>query len=584
MRVRLRSRVALAALIATEVLACSTDPVEDAACTPGTTRQGTVCVPAPGSDGGSDATAEGGTPPRFSGISAVAPASTTALFVTWPPAEDAATPPARMKYALFAARSAEALNFSAPAATSPAGASSFVLGNLAPSTRWFVAVRAVDEAGLSDDNTVTQSAETVADGVAPQFGGVKTAEPGGSGAVVLGWEAAVDELTPAGAMTYVVYGALAPALPDLGATPILVTQPGALSAIATGLSDPTASYTFLVRARDAAGNVDTNVVTTMARPGIDTVAPQFEGCKTATATSAGSALVTWAPASDDTTPASRMRYEIFVSKTAGVFDFNAPAATVAADSSTTVLNLTPNTTWHFVCRARDASGNRDLNLVDRTATTSQDASPPTFAGSNSAGVDPVARTALFTWTAATDDQTPPSQIVYDVFEATFPGGESFAGKPRATSPPGATSFLLTDLTPDATLYWVVRARDLGGNRDANTSESTGTTLLSFRRSIQPIFTTNCAVVGCHVPGDPASGLSLAQGFAHAELLNVPAAQYPSFVRVLPGDPDASYLYLKIAKNPPPYGWQMPAPATGGVLTETEKTTVKRWILQGALNN
>ena len=112
---------------------------------------------------------------------------------------------------------------------------------------------------------------------------------------------------------------------------------------------------------------------------------------------------------------------------------------------------------------------------------------------------------------------------------------------------------------------------------------TGTTLLSFRRNIQPIFTTNCAVVGCHVPGDPASGLNLAQGFAYASLVNVPAEEYAS-VRVVPNDPDASYLYLKIAKNPPPYGWQMPAPATGGVLTETEKTTVKRWIQQGALNN
>jgi hypothetical protein len=384
-------------------------------------------------------------------------------------------------------------------------------------------------------------------------------------------------------MTYLVYSALAPALPDLDAAPLVVTRPGAVSAIATGLGDPGASYTFVVRARDAAGNKDTNVVTTMARPGADTVAPQFEGCKTAAATSAGSALVTWSAATDDTTPAARMRYEVFASKTAGVFDFGAPAATVTADLTANVFNLSPNTTWHFVCRARDASGNRDSNLVDRTAQTSQDTTPPTFAGSSAPIVDPAARTAIFTWAAASDDQTPAAQIVYDIFEATTPGGESYAGKPRATTAPGVTGVTLTELTPDATLYWVVRARDLGGNRDANTVESSGTTLLSFRRSVQPIFSTNCAVVGCHVPGNPASGLNLAQGFAYAALFNTPAAQY-AMLRVTPTDPDASYLYLKIAKNPPPYGWQMPAPATGGVLTEIEKTTVKRWIQQGALNN
>src|SRR5262249_3005711 len=70
------------------------------------------------------------------------------------------------------------------------------------------------------------------------------------------------------------------------------------------------------------------------------------------------------------------------------------------------------------------------------------------------------------WRAANDDSTPASKLVYDIYQATSPGGEDFA-KPTYTSDPGATSFATPELPDDASYYFVVRARDAAGHRDRN---------------------------------------------------------------------------------------------------------------------
>ena len=143
---------------------------------------------------------------------------------------------------------------------------------------------------------------------------------------------------------------------------------------------------------------------------------------------------------------------------------------------------------------------------------------------------------------------------------------------------------MTDLTPDTTLYWVVRARDLAGNHDSNVVEASGTVNVSFSRQVQVTFSQYCAVTGCHVPGNPVAGLILAPGFAYSYLANVKSREYPSEFRVNPSDPTTSFLYQKVSMNPPPVGWQMPAPATGSVLNPSEKDVIRRWIAQGAVNN
>ncbi len=109
---------------------------------------------------------------------------------------------------------------------------------------------------------------------------------------------------------------------------------------------------------------------------------------------------------------------------------------------------------------------------------------PTFAGLISAVRCPspqpvdapqiLPRTGGYTlsWKAATDPVTPSSQIVYEIFVATAPGGEDYA-TPTYTTAPGVTSFLTPGVPASATEYFVVRARNAAGQEDANTVERQG---------------------------------------------------------------------------------------------------------------
>ena len=79
------------------------------------------------------------------------------------------------------------------------------------------------------------------------------------------------------------------------------------------------------------------------------------------------------------------------------------------------------------------------------------------------------------WEPAADETTPASELVYDIYQATVPDGEDMSA-PTYTSPPGATSFTTPLLPDDASYYFVVRARDTAGNRDANRVERLGMNL------------------------------------------------------------------------------------------------------------
>jgi hypothetical protein len=89
-------------------------------------------------------------------------------------------------------------------------------------------------------------------------------------------------------------------------------------------------------------------------------------------------------------------------------------------------------------------------------------------------IPPRAEGYMLTWNAATDPVTPSSQIVYEIFVATAPGGEDYATPTYQTSP-GMTSFVAPGAAQGGTEYFVVRARNAAGHEDANTVERQGVT-------------------------------------------------------------------------------------------------------------
>ena len=103
---------------------------------------------------------------------------------------------------------------------------------------------------------------------------------------------------------------------------------------------------------------------------------------------------------------------------------------------------------------------------------------------------------------------------------------------------------------------------------------------SFASDIQPIFTNNCAVAGCHNAAAQA-GLVLLSGVAYGNLVNVNSTQEPTKKRVNPSDPAGSYLVIKIDGNQT-QGGRMPA--GGSALSSAKRQNIRNWIAKGAKNN
>lgn len=94
-----------------------------------------------------------------------------------------------------------------------------------------------------------------------------------------------------------------------------------------------------------------------------------------------------------------------------------------------------------------------------------------------------------------------------------------------------------------------------------------------------------ACITCHNAAGRnfAGGLSLVEGVSYGQLVNVPSRDKAGATRVIPGDPDNSYLIHKLQGFPNLVGERMPR--TGGpYLTQGQISIIKRWIELGAKND
>lgn len=111
---------------------------------------------------------------------------------------------------------------------------------------------------LAQDHVWSFTTGTVADTTAPSFGGLSLVTSLSLTTMELSWSPAVDDVTPASSIVFLVYQATASGGEDF-LHPTYQTAPGATSYQVTGLTAGT-TYFFVVRARDEAGNIDSNLV------------------------------------------------------------------------------------------------------------------------------------------------------------------------------------------------------------------------------------------------------------------------------------------------------------------------------------
>lgn len=103
--------------------------------------------------------------------------------------------------------------------------------------------------------------------------------------------------------------------------------------------------------------------------------------------------------------------------------------------------------------------------------------------------------------------------------------------------------------------------------------------VSYAVHLEPLVIARC--LGCHEAEEPEAELVLEAGRGYAALVGPPSVQAPSTALVTPGDPAASYLWLKL-QHSAPHGKGMPRTLTGSkMLPPAELELYRRWIEGGA---
>ena len=103
--------------------------------------------------------------------------------------------------------------------------------------------------------------------------------------------------------------------------------------------------------------------------------------------------------------------------------------------------------------------------------------------------------------------------------------------------------------------------------------------VSYSAHLEPLVIAHC--LGCHESEEPKAKLVLDPGVGYGRLVGRRSVQDPDMALVEPGDPDASYLWLKL-QHRAPEGKGMPRTLTGTKkLRPAELELYRRWIEGGA---
>ena len=106
----------------------------------------------------------------------------------------------------------------------------------------------------------------------------------------------------------------------------------------------------------------------------------------------------------------------------------------------------------------------------------------------------------------------------------------------------------------------------------------------FRAGVRMLVGSRCAPSGCHTKEAKAGLLDLSPDAAtfQKQVIDVPSARAPGVLRVVPGQPNASYLFCKVSPDCAARAKDTALmPLTGMALTNDEIETFSVWISAGA---
>lgn len=112
-----------------------------------------------------------------------------------------------------------------------------------------------------------------------------------------------------------------------------------------------------------------------------------------------------------------------------------------------------------------------------------------------------------------------------------------------------------------------------------TAETTAAQSL-YQTDIAPIFAESCAT--CHLTGQEAGNMTLVPAKAIANLVAIPVKEAPNQIRVVPGDPDKSYLVMKLEGTHLDHGGSgVRMPLGAPPLAADKIAKIRQWIAEGA---
>jgi chitodextrinase len=340
---------------------------------------------------------------------------------------------------------------------------SFGNSGLAASTSYSYRVRATNAAGKMSaySNTATTTTPAGADATPPTAPTNLAAAATSSTQINLSWTASTDNVGVTGYRVERCQGAGC-------ANFVQIATPTATAFSNTGLTAST-SYSYRVRATDAAGNLSSYSSTSTASTpaGADTTPPSAPANLAAAAASSTQINLSWTASTDNVGVTG---YRVERCQGAGCANF----VQIATPTVTTFNNtgLTASTSYSYRVRATDAAGNLSSysNISSATTPAGADTTPPS-APANLAATAASSAQINLSWTASTDNV---GVTGYRVERCQGAGCANFV----QIATPTATTFNDTGLTASTSYTYRVRATDAAGNLSAYSNVASATTSAS----------------------------------------------------------------------------------------------------------
>ncbi|HSS39810.1 MAG TPA: fibronectin type III domain-containing protein, partial [Polyangia bacterium] len=273
----------------------------------------------------------------------------------------------------------------------------------------------------------------------------------------LSWSASADDVGVTGYLVERCQGANCATFAQVGITATTSFQDAALTA--------TATYSYRVRATDAAGNLGpySTVATAITTTSTDVQAPSAPGALTATATSGSQINLVWTAATDDV-GVTAYRVERCQGAACTAFAQIAAATTVTFSDT----GLAAGVSYSYRVRASDGAGNLGAYSNVATATTLMADTTPPSAPSNLVAT-PVSGTRIsLAWTASMDAVGVTGYVVERC------QGAACTTFSQVGTAPGA-AFTDTGLAAATAYSYRVRGTDAAMNLSAYSNVATATT-------------------------------------------------------------------------------------------------------------